>query len=157
MFEIGTRVSGYQTFKTYDPSTTICMVPRATYQAVFDANITTTGWEEDTYNRLVEACEANGCELTYFGICYPNNKIIVQWKLVDNPSATNNSFQPTLLGGVTASVIVIAILGVIGLALGNVSLSRLSEIYEQNPTSVTLVIGGIIVAAILFAIGYAAR
>ena len=152
MYEIGTRAAGTQTFKTYDPNVSIVMVPGVTYEAVFDARFTTPGWEEETYRQLVDAFAAYGCTLTYFGVCYPNQKILVQWQL-----APASGFQSALLPAIPATVLVLAALGVIGAAIGGVSFFKLSEIYESNPVGVGLVVGGVVFIGVLLALGYATQ
>jgi hypothetical protein len=158
MYEIGTRASGTQTFKTYDPNVSIVMVPGVTYEAVFDARFTTPGWEEETYRQLVDAFAAYGCTLTYFGVCYPNQKILVQWQLAPTAAGgTPPEFQSALLPAIPATVLVLAALGVIGAAIGGVSFFKLSEIYESNPVGVGLVVGGVVFIGVLLALGYATR
>ncbi len=152
MHEIGTRVFGNQTFKTYDPNVSIDMVPGVTYQAVFDAEFATPGWEDATYHRLVDTFAAKGCDLTYFGVCYPNQKILVQWQL-----APTSGFTSAVLPAIPAAALVLAALGVIGAAIGGVSFFKLSELYEANPVGVGLVVGGVVLAGVLLAFGYATR
>ena len=153
MYEIGKRVFGTQVFKTYDPQVSIDMVPGVTYQAVFDADLTTSGWEDRVYQDLVEECAALDCTLTYFGVCYPNRKIIVQWQY-DGPAV---GFRSAILPAIPAALLALAALGVIGSAIGGVSFFKLSEIYESNPLGIGLVVGGVVLVGALLAFGYASR
>ncbi len=153
MYEIGHRRFGNQTFKTYDPQVSIDMVPGVTYQAVFDADLTASGWEEDAYQKLVTECAALGCTLTYFGVCYPNKKVLVQWQY-DGPAV---GFRSAILPAIPAALLALAALGVIGSAIGGVSFFKLSEIYETNPLGIGVIVGGVVLVGALFAFGYAAR
>lgn len=156
MYEIGKRVFGTQVFKTYDPQVSIDMVPGVTYQAVFDADLTTSGWEDRVYQDLVEECSRHGCELTYFGVCYPNKKIIAQWQY----HGPVPGFQSTILPAIPAigaGAVVMAILGVIGVSIGGVSFFKLSELYEKNPLGIGLVVGGVVLVGALLAFGYVSR
>jgi len=153
MYEFGRRRFGNQTFKTYDPRVSIDMVPGVTYQAVFDADLTDPGWEEGAYQNLVNECASLGCTLTYFGVCYPNKKVLVQWQR----DAQAPGFQSAILPVIPAAALVLAALGVIGAAIGGVSFFKLSEIYESNPLGIGLVVGGVVLVGALLAFGYAAR
>lgn len=153
MYEIGIRVGGAQTFKTYDIRATVDMVPGVTYQAVFDFENAEPGWEEQGYETLRDEFAPYGCELTYLGTCYPNKKIIVQWQY-DGPA---QGFQSAVLPAIPAALLALAALGVIGSAIGGVSFFKLSELYEGNPLGIGLVVGGVVLVGALFAFGYAAR
>lgn len=152
MYEIGIRVDGTQTFKTYDIRATVDMVPGVTYQAVFDFENAEPGWEEQGYETLRDEFASYGCELTYLGTCYPNKKIIVQWQL--NPQT---GFTSAALPAIPAAVLVLAALGVIGAGIGGVSFFKFSELYDKNTIGIGLLAGGVVVVGLLFAIGYAAR
>lgn len=153
MYEVGTRVASYRTFRVYDPHLTIDMVPGITYQAMFDANTSTTGWEDEMYHRLAAELEAKGCVLTYFGVCHANNRIIIQWTL-DNQGA---EFQSAILPAIPITVIVLAALGVIGAGIGGVSLFKLSDVCDDSIMGAGVILGGIALAAVLFGVGYVIR
>ncbi len=152
MYEIGNRFVGIQTFRTHDPNISINMVPGVTYQAIYNADITSSGWELDAYNALSDELAAHGCELTYFGVCHTNNRIITQWQL----DPQSHAFQSAVLPAIPAAVIILAALGVLGAGIGSISLFKLSEMCEDavNPG---LIVGGIVLVGALVGAGYFIR
>lgn len=88
MYEIGIRVDGAQTFKTfYADIRGNCRygaLASPTRRYSISRMLNPDG--RAGYETLRDEFASYGCELTYLGTCYPNKKILVQWQL--NPQTS---------------------------------------------------------------------